>query len=81
MSPYCQLPQVGLGEATELLQGIVLWHRQPSDVGSEQAKRDAWHVGRGVGDGLWGVLQAEDHPQQVSDALGHVWRESGKGGV
>lgn len=75
MSHYCQLPKVRLGEAAELLQGIVLGHRQPSDVGSEQAKRDALQVGRGVRDGLWGMLQAEDHPQQVSDALGHIWKE------
>lgn len=75
VSHYCQLPEVRLGEVAELLQGIVLRHRQPADVWSEQAKRDALQVRRGVGDGLWGVLQAEDHPQQVSDALGHIWKE------
>jgi len=75
VSRHRQLAQVGLGEAAELLQGVVLRHGQAADVGGEEAKGDALQVRRGVGDGVRGVLQAEDGPQEVGDALGHICKE------
>ena len=46
LAPDSQFPQVGLCEAAQFLQGIVLRHGEPANVGSQQAQRDSLRVWR-----------------------------------
>lgn len=46
LAPDSQFPQVGLCEAAQLLQGIVLRHGESANVGSQQAQRDSLRVWR-----------------------------------
>lgn len=61
-----ELPQVGLCESSQLLQCVVLGHRQAADVWRQLSQRDAEGVGGAVT-----LLQTEDHAQDVRHALGH----------
>lgn len=46
LAPHSQFPQVGLCETAQFLQGIVLRHGEPANVGSQQAQRDSLRVWR-----------------------------------
>lgn len=66
---HAQFPQVGLCETTKFLQRVVLRHGKSADVGGKQAERHSLHIWAGV----WGVLQAQHHAQEIGNALGHFW--------
>lgn len=46
LAPNGQFSQVGLREAAQFLQGIVLRQGEPANVGSQQAQRDSLMVWR-----------------------------------
>ena len=60
-----ELPQVGLGEAAELLQGIVLRHGQTADVRGQAAQRDEREVGWSVSP----LLQSQDCAEDVAHTV------------
>lgn len=71
-----KLSQVRLREASQLLQCVVLWHRQAGDVWRQLGERNAEGVGRHVA-----LLQAQHHTQDVGHTLRHfcVEEEEGQG--
>ena len=78
LAPNSQFSQVGLCEATQFLQGIVLRHGELANVRSQEAQRDSLRVGCRVRSCFRGTLKAPYHPQQVGCTFGHVWREKMK---
>lgn len=46
LAPNSQFSQVGLCEAAQFLQGIVLRHGKPANVGSQQAQRNSLRIWR-----------------------------------
>lgn len=65
-----ELSQVRLREASQLLQRVILRHRQARDVRRQLCERDAERVGRCVA-----LLQAQHHTQDVRHTLRHLCRE------
>ena len=63
-----ELPQVRLREASQLLQRVVLRHRQAGDVWRQLGERDA--DGGGVA-----LLEAQNDPQNVRHTLRHLCKE------
>lgn len=61
-----ELSQIRLREASQLLQHVVLRHRQAGDVRRQLDERDAEGVR-----GCVTLLQAQHHPQDVGHALRH----------
>lgn len=78
LAPNSQFSQVGLCEAAQFLQGIVLRHGELANVGSQEAQRDSLRVWCRVGGCFRCALKAPYHPQQVGCTFGHVWREKMK---
>lgn len=44
LAPNSQFSKVGLGKASQFLQGIVLRHGEPANVGSQKTQRDSLRV-------------------------------------
>lgn len=63
LAPNSQFSKVGLGKASQFLQGIVLRHGEPANVGSQKTQRDSLRVRSGVGGGFRSVLKAQNYPQ------------------
>lgn len=70
-----ELSQVRLREASQLLQRVVLGHRQAADVRRQLGERDAEGVGRIA------LLQAQHRTQDVRHALRHFCRKGGDQGA
>ncbi len=70
-----QLSQVRLREAPQLLQRVVLRHRQTGDVGRQLGDWDAEGVRRSIA-----LLQAQHHTQDVGHTLRHFCKEGGGAG-
>lgn len=70
-----ELSQVRLREASQLLQRVVLGHRQARDVRRQLREGDAEGVGRRVA-----LLQAQHHAQDVRHTLRHLCTEGGREG-
>lgn len=68
-----ELSQVRLCEGSQLLQRVVLRHRQAGDVRRHLDEWDAEGVGRCVA-----LLQAQHHPQDVGHTLRHFCAEEGE---
>lgn len=64
-----ELLQVRLREASQLIQRVILGHRQAGDVRRQLGYRDA--AGSHVA-----LLQAQHCPQDVCHALGHFCKEA-----
>lgn len=60
-----QLSKVGLCKAAQFLQGIVLRHGEPANVGSQKAQRDPLKIWRRVRGCIRSMLKAQHHPQKV----------------
>ncbi|TNN29004.1 hypothetical protein EYF80_060848 [Liparis tanakae] len=60
-----ELAQVGLREAAQLLQRVVLGHRQAADVRRQAGERHGERVGGAE-------LQPQHHAQDVGHALRHL---------